>query len=193
MRGRVERLLGVPSGALSIGTFHGLAHRLLRIHWREANLVQSFQIIDSEDQQRLIKKLIRAAELDETRWIPREVQWFINGNKDEGRRPKHLKDGNDPTRMQLIRLYAAYEEACARAGAVDFAELLLRAYELWRDNPSLLDTTGGASAMCWWMSSRTPTASSTSGCGWSPPARPMRRVMRATRSLWAMTINRSTP
>jgi ATP-dependent DNA helicase UvrD/PcrA len=138
MRGRVERLLGVPGGALWIGTFHGLAHRLLRIHWREAHLVQGFQIIDSEDQQRLIKKLIRAAELDETRWIPREVQWFINANKDEGRRPRHLKDGNDPTRMQLIRLYASYEEACARAGAVDFAELLLRAYELWRDNPELL-------------------------------------------------------
>ncbi len=138
MRGRVERLLGIPAGGLWIGTFHGLAHRLLRIHWREAKLVQSFQIIDSEDQQRLIKKLIRAAELDETRWIPREVQWFINGNKDEGRRPKHLKDGNDPTRMQLIRLYAAYEDACARAGAVDFAELLLRAFELWRDNPELL-------------------------------------------------------
>ncbi|MBS0579331.1 MAG: DNA helicase II [Proteobacteria bacterium] len=138
MRGRVEQLLGIPGGALWIGTFHGLAHRLLRIHWREANLVQSFQIIDAEDQQRLIKKLIRAAELDETRWIPREVQWFINSNKDEGRRPQHLKDGNDPTRLQLIRLYQAYEEACARAGTVDFAELLLRAFELWRDNPSLL-------------------------------------------------------
>ena len=78
MRGRVERLLGMPGSALWIGTFHGLAHRLLRIHWREAGLVQSFQILDSEDQQRLIKKLISAAELDETRWIPREVQWFIN-------------------------------------------------------------------------------------------------------------------
>ncbi|HEY1492216.1 MAG TPA: DNA helicase II [Steroidobacteraceae bacterium] len=139
MRGRVERLLGIPGSALWIGTFHGLAHRLLRIHWREAQLAQSFQIIDSEDQQRLIKKLIRAAELDETRWIPREVQWFINSNKDEGRRPQHLKDGNDPTRLQLIRLYAAYEQACARAGAVDFAELLLRAFELWRDNPALLE------------------------------------------------------
>ncbi len=82
--------------------------------------------------------MLKAAELDETRWVPREVQWFINSNKDEGRRPKHLKDGNDPTRRQLIRLYAAYEEACARAGVVDFAELLLRAYELWRDNPALL-------------------------------------------------------
>ncbi len=96
MRGRVERLLGIPGSALWIGTFHGIAHRLLRIHWREANLVQAFQIMDSEDQQRLIKKLIKAAELDDARWIPREVQWFINNNKDEGRRPQHLKDGDDP-------------------------------------------------------------------------------------------------
>ena len=139
MRGRVEQLLGMPGGALWIGTFHGIAHRLLRTHWREANLVQGFQIMDSEDQQRLIKKLIRAAELDETRWIAREVQWFINSNKDEGQRPQHLKDGNDPARSQLIRLYASYEEACARAGVVDFGELLLRAYELWRDHPPLLE------------------------------------------------------
>ena len=138
MRSRVERLLGVPAGALWIGTFHGIAHRLLRLHWREANLAQGFQILDAEDQQRLIKKVVRAAELDETRWVPREVQWFINANKDEGRRPAHLKDGNDPTRREMIRLYAAYEEACARAGVVDFAELLLRAYELWRDNAGLL-------------------------------------------------------
>jgi DNA helicase-2/ATP-dependent DNA helicase PcrA len=138
MRARVERLLGLPGGGLWIGTFHGIAHRLLRLHWREANLAQGFQIIDSEDQQRLIKKVIRARELDETRWVPREVQWFINANKDEGRRPAHLKDENDPTRRELIRLYAAYEEACARAGVVDFAELLLRAFELWRDNASLL-------------------------------------------------------
>jgi DNA helicase-2/ATP-dependent DNA helicase PcrA len=138
MRGRVERLLGVPGGALWIGTFHGIAHRLLRLHWRAAGLVQGFQILDSEDQQRLIKKIVKAAELDETRWVPREVQWFINSNKDEGRRPQHLKDGNDPTRQQLIKLYAAYEEACARNGVVDFAELLLRSFELWRDNPALL-------------------------------------------------------
>jgi DNA helicase II / ATP-dependent DNA helicase PcrA len=138
MRGRIESLLGMPGSSLWIGTFHGLAHRLLRMHWREAGLVQSFQILDSEDQQRLIKKVIRARELDESRWVPREVQWFINSNKDEGRRPKDLKDGNDPTRRQLIQLYREYEEACARAGVVDFAELLLRAFELWRDNPTLL-------------------------------------------------------
>ena len=138
MRGRVEQLLGMPGSSLWIGTFHGLAHRLLRLHWREAGLVQSFQILDAEDQQRLIKKLIKARELDESRWVPREVQWFINSNKDEGRRPKQLKDADDPTRRQLIQLYVDYEAACARAGVVDFAELLLRAYELWRDNSTLL-------------------------------------------------------
>src|SRR5499427_10034397 len=138
MRSRVERLLGMPGESLWIGTFHGIAHRLLRIHWREANLTQGFQILDAEDQQRLIRKVLKAAELDESRWVPREVQWFINNHKDEGRRPQHLKDGNDPSRAQLIKLYASYEEACARNGVVDFAEMLLRAYELWRDNPALI-------------------------------------------------------
>ena len=138
MRGRVEQLLNMPSGGLWIGTFHGIAHRLLRLHWREAGLVQGFQILDSEDQQRLIKKLIKAQNLDESRWIPREVQSFINSNKDEGRRPKDIKDKDDPTLAQFIRLYRDYEAACAKAGVVDFAELLLRAYELWRDNASLL-------------------------------------------------------
>ena len=138
MRGRVEQLLGIPGGALWIGTFHGIAHRLLRLHWREAGLVQGFQILDSEDQQRLIKKLLKAQDLDESRWVPREVQSFINSNKDEGLRPKHVKGGEDPTRAQFIKLYALYEEACAKAGVVDFAELLLRAYELWRDNAELL-------------------------------------------------------
>jgi DNA helicase II / ATP-dependent DNA helicase PcrA len=138
MRGRVEQLLGTPPGVLWIGTFHGIAHRLLRLHWREAGLVQGFQILDSDDQQRLVKRIIKANDLDESRWEPREVQWFINSNKDEGRRPKDLKPGNDPTRAQMIRLYGLYEEACARTGVVDFAELLLRAYELWRDRPELL-------------------------------------------------------
>ena len=139
MRGRIESLLGHSAQALWIGTFHGIAHRLLRLHWREAGLVQGFQILDSEDQLRLIRKLIKGQGLDEARWVPREVQGFINSNKDEGRRPGHLRDGNDPTRRQLIRLYADYEQACARAGVVDFAELLLRAFELWRDTPELLD------------------------------------------------------
>src|SRR5487761_695370 len=124
MRGRVEQILGAPPGVLWIGTFHGIAHRLLRLHWRDAGLTQGFQILDSDDQQRLVRRIIKANDLDESRWEPREVTWFINSNKDEGRRPKDLKAGNDPTRAQMIRLYGLYEEACARAGVVDFAELL---------------------------------------------------------------------
>jgi DNA helicase II / ATP-dependent DNA helicase PcrA len=138
MRSRIETLLGIPSGAMWLGTFHGLAHRLLRIHWREAGLPQSFQILDSEDQARLLRKVLKALELDETRWVPREILWFINAQKDEGHRPKHIKDDGDPTRRQLIKIYQSYEDACQRAGVVDFAELLLRAYEIWRDNPALL-------------------------------------------------------
>jgi len=138
MRARVETLLGTSGGALWLGTFHGLAHRLLRLHWREAGLLQSFQILDSEDQLRLIKKVIKALDLDEARFVPREVQYFINKHKDEGRRPQHLKEGGDPTERTLLRLYGEYEQTCARAGAVDFAELLLRAFELWRDQPELL-------------------------------------------------------
>jgi DNA helicase II / ATP-dependent DNA helicase PcrA len=139
MRSRIETLLGLPSGAMWLGTFHGLAHRLLRIHWREAGLPQSFQILDSEDQARVMRKVLKALDLDETRWVPREILWFINAQKDEGHRPKHIKDDGDPTRRQLIKIYQAYEDACQRAGVVDFAELLLRAYELWRDNPALLE------------------------------------------------------
>jgi DNA helicase-2/ATP-dependent DNA helicase PcrA len=138
MRSRIETLLGYPGGGLWIGTFHGLAHRLLRLHWREAGLPQSFQILDSEDQTRVLRKVLKALDLDETRWVPREILWFINAQKDEGLRAKHIKDTGDPTRRQLIKIYQAYEEACQRGGVVDFAELLLRAYELWRDNSSLL-------------------------------------------------------
>lgn len=138
MRARIETLLGLPGGGLWIGTFHGLTHRLLRLHWRDAGLPQNFQILDSEDQARLLRKVLKALELDETRWVPREVLWFINAQKDEGLRARHITDDGDPTRRQLIKIYAAYEDACQRAGVVDFAELLLRAYELWRDNAGLL-------------------------------------------------------
>ncbi|HEU4780205.1 MAG TPA: DNA helicase II, partial [Steroidobacteraceae bacterium] len=138
MRGRIEKLLGIPGSSMWVGTFHGIAHRLLRLHWRDAGLPQSFQILDGEDQLRLIKKIVKAMELDEARWVPREIQWFINHNKDEGHRPATLKDGNDPTRRQLIKLYTEYEAQCQRAGVVDFAELLLRAYELWLKNPGVL-------------------------------------------------------
>jgi ATP-dependent DNA helicase UvrD/PcrA len=138
MRGRVEQLLGTPGGALWLGTFHGLAHRLLRLHWREAGLPQTFQILDAEDQLRLIKKLLKSLSLDEARWVPRDLQYFINKHKDEGRRPQNLHAGHDSTEIQMIKLYAQYEETCARNGVIDFAELLLRAFELWRDNAELL-------------------------------------------------------
>ena len=93
MRARLEQLLGVPAGAMWVGTFHGLAHRLLRAHWQDAGLARGFQILDSDDQLRLVKRILKAMELDEARWPPRQVQWFINGQKDEGRRPDHLDDG----------------------------------------------------------------------------------------------------
>jgi DNA helicase-2/ATP-dependent DNA helicase PcrA len=137
MRGRIETLLGMPADALWIGTFHGLSHRMLRRHWREARLPQSFQILDQDDQQRLVRKIIREMKLDEQRWVPREVQGFINSNKDEGRRSKTLANRNDPTRAQLIKLYSIYEARCEQAGVVDFAELLLRSYEILRDVPDL--------------------------------------------------------
>ena len=138
MRGRIESLLGLPVQHLWIGTFHGLAHRLLRRHWREAKLPQSFQIIDADDQQRIIKRLLRSMEIDDGRYTPREIQYFVNKQKDEGLRPRHLDDDGDPERRQMIAVYAAYEEVCERGGLVDFAELLLRAHELWRDNAELL-------------------------------------------------------
>jgi len=139
MRARIEQLLGMPASNLWVGTFHGLAHRLLRLHWREAGLPQTFTVLDSEDQLRLIRRLLKSMELDENRYVPREVQWFINARKDEGLRAAHLDAGDDPNRRVFIRIYEAYQAQCEQSGLVDFAELLLRAFELWRQNPELLD------------------------------------------------------
>ncbi len=138
MRGRVESLLQIPVNHLWIGTFHGLAHRLLRRHWQDAGLPQNFQIIDSDDQLRIIKRLLKGLELDEDRWVPRKIQYFINAQKDEGLRPQHLDDEGDINQRQYISLYQSYQEVCDRGGLVDFAELLLRAHELWRDHPEIL-------------------------------------------------------
>jgi DNA helicase-2/ATP-dependent DNA helicase PcrA len=138
MRLRVEQLLGMGIGPMWVGTFHGIAHRFLRMHWEEAGLPKAFQILDSDDQLRLVKRTIRTLELDEAHFPPRQVQWFINGHKDEGRRPNHIDDENDAITQQYIRIYTAYEASCARAGAIDFAELLLRSLETLRDNAALL-------------------------------------------------------
>ncbi len=138
MRGRIESLLGMPAGSLWVGTFHGLAHRLLRMHWREAGLPQTFTVLDSDDQLRVVKRVLKDLELDDSRHPPRELQWFINARKDEGLRAEHLDAGDDPNRQVLIRVYAAYQAACDAGGLVDFAELLLRAHELWLQNEDLL-------------------------------------------------------
>ncbi len=137
MRARVEKLLGIASSAMWVGTFHGLAHRLLRAHWKEAKLPQSFQILDSDDQLRMVKRVVRQLELDENRWPPRQAQWFINQCKDEGQRPSHIDAGSDPVQRQLLQIYRTYEELCQRAGVIDFAELLLRSLELIRENDGL--------------------------------------------------------
>ncbi|MFT7460255.1 MAG: DNA helicase-2/ATP-dependent DNA helicase PcrA [Planctomycetota bacterium] len=138
MRSRIENLLERPIGGMWVGTFHGIAHRLLRAHWQEAGLPENFQILDSDDQYRTIRRVIRAMQLDESQFSPREAQWFINGRKDEGLRPQHLEDNGDPSMAQMIHIYQSYEETCARSGLVDFAELLLRAHELFRDQDSVL-------------------------------------------------------
>ncbi|HED34447.1 MAG TPA: DNA helicase II [Gammaproteobacteria bacterium] len=137
MRNRVENLQGVSPNGMWVGTFHGIAHRLLRAHWKEAGLAQQFQILDSDDQYRMIRRVLKALELDEARWVPRQIQGYINARKDEGLRPQHIDFGSDPINRQMVSIYTAYEAACERAGVIDFAELLLRSLELVRDNEEL--------------------------------------------------------
>ncbi|MBH3341479.1 DNA helicase II [Pseudomonas mendocina] len=139
MRHRIEQMLGHNPAGMWVGTFHGLAHRLLRAHWQEAGLAENFQILDSDDQQRLIKRVIRDLGLDEQRWPAKQAQWFINGQKDEGFRPQHIQAGGDLFLATMRGIYEAYEAACARTGVIDFSELLLRALDLWRDKPGLLE------------------------------------------------------
>jgi DNA helicase-2/ATP-dependent DNA helicase PcrA len=139
MRSRIEDMLQLPPQGMWVGTFHGIAHRLLKAHWQEAGLPRNFQILDSEDQLRLVKRICRELELDEGRWPPKQVQWYINAQKDEGLRAAHIEAAaGDPYEQTMLRAYRAYEEACERGGMVDFAELLLRAHELWLKNPGLL-------------------------------------------------------
>ena len=137
MRGRVEALLEASLSGMWVGTFHGIAHRMLRAHWQDAGLPQTFQILDSEDQLRLVKRIMKGLELDESKWPAKQAQWFINARKDEGLRSNQLQDSGDITSRQFIRVYNAYEAACERAGVVDFAELLLRTLELLKNNQDI--------------------------------------------------------
>lgn len=138
MRQRLESLLDIPTRLMWVGTFHGLAHRLLRQHWEAAGLSQAFQILDSDDQYRVIKRILLSLNLDEAQWAPKKVQWFINQQKDEGIRPHQVPNANDPYTKTLVRVYQSYEETCTRNGVIDFAELILRSYELFIKNPDVL-------------------------------------------------------
>ncbi|MDT8450700.1 MAG: UvrD-helicase domain-containing protein, partial [Wenzhouxiangellaceae bacterium] len=138
MRGRVEELLRIPTAGLWIGTFHGICHRILRMHAAEANLDANFQILDSEDQYRLVRRTIREMGLDEGEYSPRMAQGFINARKDDGARPEHIDPGGNPHAAQMAEIYRTYQAACERSGLVDFAELMLRTVELLRDNPARL-------------------------------------------------------
>ncbi|WP_044411666.1 DNA helicase II [Thiomicrospira microaerophila] len=138
MRGRMEQLIGEQAQRVTMGTFHGIAYRLLRQHYEAAGLPQAFQILDSDDQKRLIKRLLKALELDEAQWPVKQVQAYINGEKEEGRRPHHIDPGHSAYVNKMLQIYQAYEQQCQKAGLVDFAELLLRAHELWLKRPEIL-------------------------------------------------------
>ena len=139
MRARVEHLLQGPAQAMWLGTFHGIAHRLLRMHWRDAGLPQGFQILDADDQRRLVKRVLRELKLDEQRWPVRQATAFINDQKDDGKRAREVPaDSPDPYLATHAKVYAAYEQVCRQGGLVDFAELLLRSHELWLELPDLL-------------------------------------------------------
>jgi len=133
---RVTAMLPASPRGLWIGTFHGLCNRMLRAHHRDAGLPQAFQILDSQDQLAAVKRLAKALGVDEDRLPPREIQYFINGNKEEGVRAGEVPISDENTK-RLIELYAAYDEQCQREGVVDFPELLLRSYELLKRNEIL--------------------------------------------------------
>ena len=138
MRHRVESLLGDQLGRIWIGTFHGIAHRLLRMHHTEAKLPENFQVIDSDDQLKMLKRLTKALNLDDKTYPARQLQSYINSHKDEGIRAAHIETYGDELETNQRNVYQAYQEACDRSGLVDFAELLLRAHELWLNNPQVL-------------------------------------------------------
>ncbi len=139
MRIRIERLLGVSVQGLWVGTFHGIAHRLLRRHWKEAGLPENFEILDADDQLRVVKRVMRSLDIDEQKWPARQAAWFINEQKEEGRRAKDVPMGDDLFQITHRKIYASYEALCQQSGLVDFTELLLRSHELWLEDSLLLE------------------------------------------------------
>lgn len=138
MRNRIAYMLKQDVNSLWIGTFHGIALRLLQIHAEAAGLPKNFQILDSDDQYRLIRRCLNDLELDEKQWPPRSIQGFINDKKNDGLRPEEVEDFGDFNNQTLIKVYQQYQEHCDRAGLVDFAEMLLRAHELLLNNDDVL-------------------------------------------------------
>jgi len=138
MLARISSMLPINTRGMWVGTFHGLCNRMLRAHYREAGLPQLFQILDSQDQLALIKRLMKAANVDDEKYPPRQVAWYINSHKDDGRRAVDA-DAYDSFSRRMQELYAAYDEQCQREGVVDFAELLLRCHELLSKNEILRD------------------------------------------------------
>ncbi|RUQ91534.1 DNA helicase II [Legionella septentrionalis] len=138
MKARLSQLLACPVQGLWVGTFHGLCHRILRKHHREAKLPEQFHILDSDDQARFLKRVITSLNLDIEQWPVKQAQIFVNSRKDEGLRPNHIHIPPYGPVRTLIQIYQAYETACQMSGVIDFAELLLRCHELLRDNPELL-------------------------------------------------------
>ena len=133
---RLQAMLPIAVRGMWIGTFHGLSNRFLRAHWKLAGLPQAFQILDAADQVSAVKRVVKAMNVDEERFVPKQVAWFIAAQKEEGRRPFDV-EAHDAHGRKLVEIYQAYEEQCEREGVVDFAELLLRSYELLRDNDPL--------------------------------------------------------
>lgn len=134
MRGRIGQLFETPPFGMWIGTFHGLCHRLLRLHHEEAGLPQDFEILDQDDQYRLIRRILKELDLDETHWPPRQLQGMIGNYKEAAIRPETLPTDDNSYQRIFYQVYLTYENRCRRAGLVDFAELLLRTVELFRNN-----------------------------------------------------------
>jgi len=138
MRARLEELLGREAQGIWVGTFHGLSHKLLRLHWREAGLPQNFQVIDGDDQLQMIKRIFKQLEVNEDRFEPKKIQSYINRKKDEGLRGIRAVNDENPYEKIVQTIYQQYEKNCLENGLVDFAELLIRCYELLKNNAELL-------------------------------------------------------
>ncbi|MEO8924748.1 MAG: UvrD-helicase domain-containing protein [Caldimonas sp.] len=133
---RLDAMLAIPVRGMWVGTFHGLCNRFLRAHWKMAALPQGFQILDSSDQLSAVKRVMKALNLDEERHVPKQITWAIAGAKDDGMRPKDIEVRDEQSRV-MAQVYEAYDAQCQREGVVDFAELMLRTYELLRDSTAL--------------------------------------------------------